>query len=443
MYFELAQQKEKCIIEEIPEGTLVTGYFFLERVQQKKEDNSPHLGLTVTVKDPNAEVLLMKRFGKHGKFTFTSHASGQHFLCVRSNCTRFSELIGDRLKVHLDVQVGEHVMDPSTERAKDTVKTMEFKIRHLIDQIQHINRQQNFQRTMSHWICCNSCFKSPGPDGQLAVTSCGHIICNVCFLKGKEGECFICKAKCQLSPLSNKSSAEVKALFSDINTIATKYLSEINKVTISVVMQFQARHQKRLLTHCQQKAGNEKMKQTEIKMQQEMQQMSKKITEQSAYISKLEVALQHQSSRLGSQSNRDVLGAENSKPVTKIPFSSPVSLPHHLSTTSLVENMDVDSRGFSRKPEISGSVPRICLISTPKDGRIGTVSHRATSQSSVVGHSVQSAAVRREFPSSFKEPMLSSSTSALYRREAPWESPVFKLAPAFKYLSKSSLGHPP
>uniref|UniRef100_A0AAR2KZR5 GOLD domain-containing protein n=1 Tax=Pygocentrus nattereri TaxID=42514 RepID=A0AAR2KZR5_PYGNA len=92
------------------------------------------------------QVLLMKRFGRYGKFTFTSHASGQHFICAKSNSTRFSVFAGERLKVHMDVQMGEHVIDPSAEKAKDTVKTMEYKIRHLIDQIRYISKQQDFQR---------------------------------------------------------------------------------------------------------------------------------------------------------------------------------------------------------------------------------------------------------------------------------------------------------
>ncbi|XP_072519281.1 probable E3 SUMO-protein ligase RNF212 [Salminus brasiliensis] len=295
---------------------------------------------------------------------------------------------------------------------------------------------------MSHWICCNSCFKSPGPDRQLAVTNCGHVVCNVCFQKGKEGECLICQAKCQLSPLSDKSSSEVKALFSDINTIATRYLSEINKV-----LQFQARHQKRLLTHYRQK--NENMKETVTKMQHEMHQMSKKITEQNAYISKLEVTLQHQSSsRLGSQSNREVHASTHFKPastlssVAKIPYSSPMSWNQYQSTTSLIENMDVDSRGFTHKPEISGSVSRLCLISPPKDGRIGTVPQRATSQSTIGSHSVRSATVSRQLSSSLKDSMLSASSNTLYRRESAWELPVFKVAPAYKYPSTSTLGPP-
>uniref|UniRef100_A0A8B9K7Q1 RING-type domain-containing protein n=1 Tax=Astyanax mexicanus TaxID=7994 RepID=A0A8B9K7Q1_ASTMX len=289
---------------------------------------------------------------------------------------------------------------------------------------------------MPHWICCNSCFKSPGADRQLAVTNCGHTVCNVCFQKGKEGECLICKAKCQLFPLSDKSSSEVKALFSDINTVATRYLSEISKV-----LRFQARHQKRLLTYYEQK--NAKMKETLTKMQQEMHQMSKKMTEQSAYISKLEVALQHQSSRLGSMSNREVHASTSFKPamssVAKIPYSSPMSWKHQ-STSSLIENMDIDSRGISYKPEMSGSVSRLCLISSPKDGRIGTP--RAASQSTMGIHSVRSATVSRDLSSSLKESMLSASSTALYHKESTWELPGFRLATAYKYPSTSTLGPP-
>ncbi|XP_047012971.1 probable E3 SUMO-protein ligase RNF212 isoform X2 [Ictalurus punctatus] len=300
---------------------------------------------------------------------------------------------------------------------------------------------------MSAWICCNSCFKSPGPDVHLALTNCGHIFCNICFRKGKEGECLICKAKCQLSLLSDKSSSEVRALFSDISTTAVKYLSEISKV-----LQFQARHQKRLLSHYQHKS--EKMKETLIKMHQEMKQMSKKITEQKAYISKLEVALQQQSSRVGLQSNRDLHTSGRFKPgysssptssapsVTKIPYSSPVCLSRHASRTSLTENMDINSRAFSSKPSVPGSVSRLCLISPPQDGRIGTIHHRTPSQSTMGSHSIQSADVR-VLSSSLKEPTLASSNNTLYRRATPWETPIFKTPPAYKYPSMSSLGPRP
>ncbi|XP_036406893.1 transmembrane emp24 domain-containing protein 11 [Megalops cyprinoides] len=146
MFFDLGEQEEKCIIEEVPQDTLVTGYFLLEYWDTGKQTNSPHLGITVIVRDPDHQTLMSKRYGRKGKFTFTSHSSGQHFLCMQSNSTRFAVLAGQRLRLHLDVQMGEHTLDPSTEKAKDMVKTVEYNLRHLIDQIHYISKQQDFQR---------------------------------------------------------------------------------------------------------------------------------------------------------------------------------------------------------------------------------------------------------------------------------------------------------
>ncbi|XP_023848026.1 probable E3 SUMO-protein ligase RNF212 isoform X1 [Salvelinus sp. IW2-2015] len=283
---------------------------------------------------------------------------------------------------------------------------------------------------MSYWICCNSCFNLPGPDRKLAVTTCGHVICNVCFQKANQGECMICNAKCQVTPLSDKSSAEVKALFSDINSVATKHLTEISKVLL-----FQARHQKRLLAHSQQR--NEKLEEVLLKMKQEMQQMSKKITEQNAYIAKLESTRQHQSAKAASTSqlNRSSHNARSHQIKSdqmQIPFNSPMSLSRFSSTTSLAENMEVDNRGLFRKPELSGSVQRLSLISPPQDGRMGTVPHRSTNQNTLVNHSARSATVSRLAE-------LQMTPNLPYRRNTGWETPVFKPPSAYRHSSMSSL----
>ncbi|KAM9849805.1 transmembrane emp24 domain-containing protein 11 [Aulostomus maculatus] len=146
MYFELGEQEEKCIIEEIPEDVLVTGYFLLEPWDLKSFTNSPHLGVTLTVRDPNHEVLMSKRYGKFGKFTFTAHMSGQHFICFQTNSTRFSVFAGESLKLHLDVQMGEHSIDPNVDKTKVNMKTLETSLSHLIDQMVFITRQQEYQR---------------------------------------------------------------------------------------------------------------------------------------------------------------------------------------------------------------------------------------------------------------------------------------------------------
>uniref|UniRef100_A0A8C5NCC7 RING-type domain-containing protein n=1 Tax=Gouania willdenowi TaxID=441366 RepID=A0A8C5NCC7_GOUWI len=182
---------------------------------------------------------------------------------------------------------------------------------------------------MPRWICCNSCFLHPNADRKLAVTSCGHVICSVCYQRGKPGKCLICSAKCQVSALSNKSSPDVKALFSDINVIATKHLAEISKV-----LMFQTRHQSRLMAHYQQK--NEKQEEVLVRMRQEMQQMTKTLNEQSAYIAKLENSLQQQRANVSSvpQMGQSSHTPHGHKPV-HIPYNSAVSLSRHSSSSNL------------------------------------------------------------------------------------------------------------
>ncbi|KAL0973958.1 hypothetical protein UPYG_G00213420 [Umbra pygmaea] len=276
---------------------------------------------------------------------------------------------------------------------------------------------------MSYWICCNYCFHDPGPDRKLAVTSCGHVICNVCFQKGKQGECIICNTTCKVSPLSEKSSTEVKALFSDINSVATKHFTEISKVLL-----FQARHKKRLLAHYQEK--NNKLEAILLKMKQEMQQMSKTITDQNAYIAKLESAIQEQSAKAAFTSNLTRSSQNPRSQQMQIPFNSPMSHSCHSSTTSLAENMEVDGRALFRKPELSGSVQRLSLISPPQDGRMGTIPHRSTNQN-LVNHSARSATVSRLAE-------LQMTSNQLYRRHTEWDTPVFKSPSAYRYTSMAS-----
>ncbi|XP_076594642.1 putative E3 SUMO-protein ligase RNF212 [Chaetodon auriga] len=273
---------------------------------------------------------------------------------------------------------------------------------------------------MSYWICCNSCFLPPSADRKLAVTTCGHVICSVCYLKGKEGKCLICNAKCQVSPLSDKSSSEVKALFTDINVVATKHLTEISKVIM-----FQARHQKRLLTYYQQR--NEKLEERFVKMKQEMQHMTMKLNEQSAYITKLETSLQHQSAKVSSvpQMSHSSHTAHGHKSVVQIPYNSPLSLSRHSSTTNVTENMEVDERSLFRKPN---TVSRLSLISPPQDGRMGTIPHRLSNQNTLANHTARSATVSRS-------PV---TPDVSYSQRSGWRSPVFKPPSSFRH-SMSSL----
>ncbi|XP_029020754.1 probable E3 SUMO-protein ligase RNF212 isoform X2 [Betta splendens] len=275
---------------------------------------------------------------------------------------------------------------------------------------------------MSFWVCCNACFLSPSADRKLALTTCGHVVCSVCYQRGKQDKCLICSSKCQISPLSDKSSSEVKALFSDISSVANRHLTEISKVIM-----FQARHQKRLLTHYQQK--NNKLEEMLVKMRQEMQQMTTKMNEQAAYISKLEQSLQYQSVKVSSVPPMNHT-PHGHKPALLIPYNSPMS--RHSSNTNVAESMDMDERSLFRKPN---SAARLSLISPPRDGRMGTIPHRSTHQNVLSTHSACSATVSR-----FQATPMTPDVS--YGHSSAWKSPIFRPPPSFRH-SMSSLLHPP
>ncbi|XP_056151038.1 probable E3 SUMO-protein ligase RNF212 isoform X1 [Lampris incognitus] len=272
---------------------------------------------------------------------------------------------------------------------------------------------------MSYWVRCNYCFQSPGADLKLALTSCGHLICHVCFPRGKQGECLICNAKCQVSPLTDKSNSEVKALFSDISTVATKYFSEISKVIV-----FQARHQKRLLTHYQQR--NEKLEEALMKKKQEVQQIAKKLSEQSAHFTKLQNSLLYQSSNASSVPQMSLTSCipHGGKSVRHSPYGSPMPLQRHSSTSNLDKNLEVDGKNLFKKPD---SRPRLSLISPPQNGQMGSVTHRFANQNTG-NHSMHSATVSR-----FQGASTSSDVS--YGRSSGWVSPVFKLPTSYRHSS--------
>ncbi|XP_074530406.1 putative E3 SUMO-protein ligase RNF212 isoform X2 [Halichoeres trimaculatus] len=275
---------------------------------------------------------------------------------------------------------------------------------------------------MPYWVCCNSCFLPPSPDRKLGISTCGHVICSVCFQKGSQGKCLICNAKCQISPLSDKSSSEVKALFTDIHVVATKHFSEIGKVIM-----FQARNQKRLLAHYQKK--NEKLEEVLVKMKQEMQQMTKKLNEQSLYIAKLENKLQQQRLSSVPQMSHSTLTPQRQNSALQIPFNSQISLSRHSSMANVAESMEVDT--VFRKPNMA---PRVSLITSPKNRRPGTVPNRSSEQATMSNYSACSATVSR-FQGATITPDISHSQSL------SWKSPIFKPPSSFRH-SMSSLVFP-
>ncbi|OXB56861.1 hypothetical protein ASZ78_006986 [Callipepla squamata] len=143
-------------------------------------DSAPGLGMFVTVTTPTAEVnilyeyfcmthntifyylmnshiahiqhisklqvILSKLYGPTATFSFTSYMSGEHVICLQSNSTRLVAFAGSKLRIHLDIRVGEHFLDEAVVQAKDKVNEVNVRIEHLLEQIHHISKEQNYER---------------------------------------------------------------------------------------------------------------------------------------------------------------------------------------------------------------------------------------------------------------------------------------------------------
>ncbi|KAK6026425.1 ricin-type beta-trefoil lectin domain protein [Ostertagia ostertagi] len=104
----------------------------------------PNIGMHVEVKDPEDKVILSKLYTSEGKFTFTSHLPGEHVICLYSNSTAWFS--GAQLRVHLDIQAGEHAQDYEQIATKDKLNELQLRIRQLLDQVDQITKEQNYQR---------------------------------------------------------------------------------------------------------------------------------------------------------------------------------------------------------------------------------------------------------------------------------------------------------
>ncbi|XP_049604117.1 probable E3 SUMO-protein ligase RNF212 isoform X2 [Syngnathus scovelli] len=223
----------------------------------------------------------------------------------------------------------------------------------------------------------------------------------------KQGRCFICKDKCQVTPLTDQSPTEVKELFSKVNVAAKKQLSEIKKVAM-----FQVKHSRKLVAYYRKR--NERLEADWVKMKQEMQKMTKKMNEQTAYIAKLEhsfQSLKSSSSSMGRTSH-----SLHEKQAPQMLFSSPMPLSRHSSSCNISgDNTDRDEQlSFLRKPP---RAPSLSLFSPLHDGGTGTIPHRLSSQ--MTNHFT--------FSQWSRSP---TTPGVLFGPKSIWNSPVFRDYPA-------------
>ena len=149
IYFHIGEKEKKCFIEELPEETMLTASYKAELWDKKTKQyiaSPPGMGMHVEVKDPNSKVLLSKTYGAEGKFYFTTHTPGEQQICIHSNSTKWSLFAGGKIRIYLDIQIGEHANDYSQIAQKEKLTELQLRVRQLLDQITQIQKEQNYQR---------------------------------------------------------------------------------------------------------------------------------------------------------------------------------------------------------------------------------------------------------------------------------------------------------
>lgn len=106
--------------------------------------SSTGIGMHVEVRDPDDKVILSRVYSAEGKIFFTSHLPGEHVICMYSNSTAWFS--GSQLRVHLDIQVGEHAINYGEIVQKEKLSELQLRVRQLIDQVDQITKEQNYQR---------------------------------------------------------------------------------------------------------------------------------------------------------------------------------------------------------------------------------------------------------------------------------------------------------
>ena len=56
-------------------------------------------------------------------------------------------------RVHLDISIGEHAVDYAQIAAKEKLNELQLRIRQLLDQIEHITKEQAYQRVRQSIMC--------------------------------------------------------------------------------------------------------------------------------------------------------------------------------------------------------------------------------------------------------------------------------------------------
>ncbi|XP_052636982.1 probable E3 SUMO-protein ligase RNF212 [Harpia harpyja] len=268
-------------------------------------------------------------------------------------------------------------------------------------------------------VFCNVCFCEPRkPTPRFSLTSCGHVICEICLQKGKKDECLICRIPCHTLVLSKQTNPDIQSLFMGIDTLCKKYSKEISQIS-----EFQEKHRKHLLAYHRQKT---------VKLEESL----KKVTQQMHQIQCMKLPEQT-TQRPFSSASRNPLSIPSRK---QDGYSSCSLHPSHPSSSEIMESMEIDPvPSPMRKPETPTGPTRLSLITPPQDGRMGSVSYRGTQSSGIMSSQNSRAGSTRSTPIKLPHSgcSLTSSSGSQSSRRGSWAASDFRTPQLYPFTSPS------
>ncbi|XP_065490949.1 probable E3 SUMO-protein ligase RNF212 [Caloenas nicobarica] len=272
---------------------------------------------------------------------------------------------------------------------------------------------------MAFQVFCNVCLCEPHkPTPRFSLTSCGHVICEICLQKGKKDECLICRTPCHTLFLSKETSPDIQSLFMGIDMLCKKYAEEITQVS-----EFQEKHRKHLLAYHRQKT---------MKLEESL----KKLTQQIHQIQCMKPPEQTPQLPFSSTSRNP-----HSIPSRKQNgYSSCYLHPSHPSTSEIMEPMEIDPvPSPMRKPDTPTGPIRLSLITPPRDGRMGSVSYRSSQSSGIMSSQNSRAGSTRSTPIRLPHSGCSAtpSSGSQSSRRGSWAPPDLRTPQLYTFTSPS------
>ncbi|XP_076470176.1 E3 ubiquitin-protein ligase RNF212B-like [Babylonia areolata] len=226
---------------------------------------------------------------------------------------------------------------------------------------------------MADWLHCNICFLQPGKGTPFHITSCGHIYCDRCLLKGSKDKCKMCASKCSTMELSGKMKPDVEVYFQDPMDQLSKAFKRFMQT-----WEFQRNHRRRFFTHLTAKVLEQNQMLMEAKKMvtsaQALEREAMKLKEENIYLKKLVqekgIGSGRPSPRSGSASSSFRISPCMSQGMRSFSHSSS----RHGSSQSMQHHGGSSTPYPYMSQMTSSATPdRILARTPPSGGRMGTV----------------------------------------------------------------------